>query len=167
MYYWINIHSGYYDFERKARDAKFIDGFTKAEVLAFYREHIKPSSPDRAKLSIHLQSQHVSKKTIEDVAKIMSEAGVSDLSEELKDLLASTPTPLISSLEQAATAELEKQGKPDQTSKVLAALQESHMPSNLGSNKEILTESSELRKRMLISRPSFPAEEYKSLVAKL
>lgn len=118
-------------------------------------------------MSVHMQSQHVSKKTLEDVPKIMSEAGVSDLSDEFKTLLESTPTPLISALEKAATAELEKQGKTDQTDKVVAALQESHLPSNLGDGKEILTDLHEVRKRMSISPPSFPAEEYKSLIAKL
>lgn len=165
MYYWMNIHSGYYDFARKARDAKLIEGTTKAEVLAFYQERIKPSAPERAKFSIHLQSQHVSKKTIENVSKIMSEAGVTEVSEEFKALLASTPTPLISAVEKAATAELEKQGKADQTSKVIAALQESHMPANLGEKKEIITEASAVKARMLDSPPSFPFEEYKDLIA--
>lgn len=167
MYYWINIHSGYYDFERKAKDANLIDGTTKAEVLAFYREHIKPSAAHRAKMSVHMQSQHVSKKTLEDVPKILSEAGVSDLSDELKASLEGTPTPLISDLEKAATVELEKQGKADQTSRVVAALRESHLPTSLGEGKEILTDLDEVRKRMSISPPSFPAEEYKSLIAKL
>jgi hypothetical protein len=112
-----------------------------------------------------LQSQHVSKKTIEDVTKIMSEAGVTELSQEFNALLATTPTPLISAVEKAATEELEKQGKTDQTSKVLAALQDSHMPSNLGEKKEILTEANAIKERMLVGSPSFPAEEYKNLIA--
>jgi len=166
--YWLNIHSGYYDFERKSKDANLIEKTTKAEVLAYFREKISPSSSTRAKFSVHLQSQHVSKKTIEQVPTLLADAGVTEISEDLKTLLASTPTPLISEVEKAVAAELEKQQiKSEAKEKVLAAVRDSHTPTNLGDNKKILTNGEEVRKLMQVGPHSTPVDEYKELFAKL
>lgn len=167
MYYWLNIHSGYYDFERKRKDAGLIEGYTKGDILAYFRERISPASSTRAKLSVHMQSQHITKNTIEQIPNILAEAGVTDLSEDFKTLLASEPSPLISSVEKAVEAELKEHEKAAQASKVLTAIKELHMPSSLGEKKEIFTDANEFRKRMIVGPPSHPAEEYKSLFAKL
>lgn len=167
MHYWINIHSGYYDFDRKVRDAATIEGYTKDDVLEFYRERISPASPKRAKVSVHMQSQHISKETAAKLPAILAEAGVTDIPEQYIAMLSASPLPLLSDLEAAIPVELERQGKSDQTEKILSALRESHAPSQLGPKVELFTDGTELRKRFTPGPHSFPVDEYKTLFAKL
>lgn len=167
MHYWVNIHSGYYDFDRKVRDAATIEGYTKDDILAYYRERISPTSPTRAKLSVHMQSQHISKETAGKLPAILADAGVTDIPEQYIAMLSASPLPLLNDLEMAIPVELERQGKSDQTEKVLSALRESHAPSQLGAKVELFTNGAEIRKRLTPGPHSAPVEEYKTLFAKL
>lgn len=167
MHYWMYIHSGYYDFDRKFRDATTIEGYSKEDVLAFYRERISAASPSRAKLSVHMQSQHISQQTAAKLPTILAEAGVTDVPDEYKAMLSAAPLPLFSDLEKAIPVELERQGKSDQTEKVLAALREAHTPLQLGANVELFTDTAEVKKRLSPGPHSAPIEEYKTLFAKL
>lgn len=54
------MHSGYYDFLQKERDAASVMELTKGQMLAYYDEYIlgKGPSPLR-RLSVHLRSQRI------------------------------------------------------------------------------------------------------------
>ncbi|PCH37702.1 hypothetical protein WOLCODRAFT_135782 [Wolfiporia cocos MD-104 SS10] len=55
--YWAHIDSGYLDFMRRDHDASLVKNITKEEVTALFMSRIHPSSPSRAKFSVHLRSQ--------------------------------------------------------------------------------------------------------------
>lgn len=165
--YWLHIHSGYYDFERRSKDAALIEAMSKADVLQFFRERISPSSTSRAKVSVHMQSQHISKKTAEALPEILNKASVGELSQTTKDLLSSDPLPTLSAVEAVAKDELVAASKQDKLEDVLATIRASHTPSDLGSGKIIFEDGEEVRRQMAVGPPSKPAEEYTELLAKL
>jgi insulysin len=54
---WAHIDGEYFDFELVHHDAAQIKLLTKDDMLEFYNHFIIPSSPNRAKLAIHLHAQ--------------------------------------------------------------------------------------------------------------
>ncbi|WFD35037.1 insulysin [Malassezia cuniculi] len=55
--FWLSIHSGYYDFAHRSRDAAMLRALTKDDVLKMLRTKVHPSSTERAKLVVRLESQ--------------------------------------------------------------------------------------------------------------
>ncbi|KAF2871159.1 Metalloenzyme, LuxS/M16 peptidase-like protein [Massariosphaeria phaeospora] len=55
--FWNHIFSDAYDFEQADTDVKHIEPLTKQELVDCYTHYISPSSPHRAKISVHLQAQ--------------------------------------------------------------------------------------------------------------
>lgn len=55
--YWPNIQSGYYDFVHRARDAAMLRTVGKDDVLAMLRSKVHPSSGERSKLVVRIESQ--------------------------------------------------------------------------------------------------------------
>lgn len=55
--FWYHIHSGYYDFLQPDADVSNLETITKVDVVELFVKHIHPSSPTRAKLAVHVQSQ--------------------------------------------------------------------------------------------------------------
>jgi len=54
---WHHISSEAFDFESTTLDVAALEPITKADLLAFYREKLLPSSPVRAKVSVHMIAQ--------------------------------------------------------------------------------------------------------------
>ncbi|KAJ9639866.1 metalloprotease [Coniosporium tulheliwenetii] len=52
-----HILSEHYDFEQVDHDVAHIEPLAKADLVAFYNHYIHPSSPARAKLSVHMLAQ--------------------------------------------------------------------------------------------------------------
>nr|XP_036584366.1 zinc protease [Colletotrichum truncatum]KAF6793884.1 zinc protease [Colletotrichum truncatum] len=55
--HWPQIASEYHDFESAQQDAAHIKTLTKADMVEFFQQYIKPGSTKRAKLSVHLHAQ--------------------------------------------------------------------------------------------------------------
>lgn len=55
--FWLSVHSGYYDFAHRVRDAAMLERVTKDDVVSMMRTAIHPSSTARSKLVVHLKSQ--------------------------------------------------------------------------------------------------------------
>ncbi|KAK1840286.1 a-pheromone processing metallopeptidase ste23 [Colletotrichum chrysophilum] len=55
--HWAQIASENYDFELAQDDAAHIKLLTKADMIEFFQQYIKPGSSTRAKLSVHLHAQ--------------------------------------------------------------------------------------------------------------
>ncbi|TDZ49920.1 putative zinc protease [Colletotrichum trifolii] len=55
--HWAQISSEYYDFDLAQHDASHIKTLSKADMIDFFQQYIKPGSPSRAKLSVHLHAQ--------------------------------------------------------------------------------------------------------------
>ena len=55
--FWLSIQSGYYDFAHRSRDAAMLRKLSKDDVLHMLRTKVHPSSRERAKLVVRLQSQ--------------------------------------------------------------------------------------------------------------
>ncbi|PWN29969.1 hypothetical protein BDZ90DRAFT_229012 [Jaminaea rosea] len=55
--FWFHIHSGYFDFLQREIDVEHLRSLNKQDVLDLFMRHIHPSSPERAKLAVHIQSQ--------------------------------------------------------------------------------------------------------------
>ncbi|KAH5619447.1 hypothetical protein HBI51_252370 [Parastagonospora nodorum] len=59
---WNHIFSDAYDFCQADADAEHVRTLTKEDMVDFYAYYISPSSPERSKLSVHLQAQSKPKK---------------------------------------------------------------------------------------------------------
>ena len=75
-------------------EAEIIENVTKNEVLELFRSHVDPSSPERAKLSVHLKSQKprpakISVAAMEAFAQKVAEKGYAVDEEAWRDALAS------------------------------------------------------------------------------
>ncbi|KAI8981618.1 Metalloenzyme, LuxS/M16 peptidase-like protein [Mycotypha africana] len=55
--YWMDIESGYYEFDDVDKDVQELKTITKDSLLAFYDKFIMPDSPNASAFSVHLQSQ--------------------------------------------------------------------------------------------------------------
>jgi insulysin len=55
--YWSHVGSEYFDFLQHETDAANVRTLSKADIVAFYRQYIDPSSTTRAKLAVHLNAQ--------------------------------------------------------------------------------------------------------------
>ncbi|KAK1236433.1 metalloprotease [Marasmius sp. AFHP31] len=62
------INSGSWDFYRRDNDAEAIQGVTKEEVYDCFMKYVHPSSPTRAKLSVHMLSQKVPARKVSPAA---------------------------------------------------------------------------------------------------
>ncbi|EPS39814.1 hypothetical protein H072_6386 [Dactylellina haptotyla CBS 200.50] len=66
---WWHVASEAYDFRQVDEDAKIVKDLTRADMMEFYKTYVKPGSPTRMKLSVHLKS--VSKKDkVEDGSEV-------------------------------------------------------------------------------------------------
>ncbi|PGH21335.1 hypothetical protein AJ80_03386 [Polytolypa hystricis UAMH7299] len=82
--YWSHIGTEFYDFLQHEMDAETVQSVAKDDMVEFYRHHINPQSPNRAKLSVFLNAQashnvsDTDKKTklVEGLTKILSDAGI-------------------------------------------------------------------------------------------
>ncbi|ROT35881.1 LuxS/MPP-like metallohydrolase [Sodiomyces alkalinus F11] len=55
--HWSHISNEYFCFDQARQDAKHIKKLTKADMIEFFNRYIKPGSPTRAQLSVHLVAQ--------------------------------------------------------------------------------------------------------------
>ncbi|KAI0076466.1 insulin-degrading enzyme [Panus rudis PR-1116 ss-1] len=55
--YWQHVDTGYLDFMRREINAEVLQTISKDDVVRLFNTHVHPSSPTRAKLSIHMKSQ--------------------------------------------------------------------------------------------------------------
>ena len=54
---WTHISSEYYDFWQRDKEAEHIRPLTKTDMTEFFKYYIDPTSPHRAKLSVHMVAQ--------------------------------------------------------------------------------------------------------------
>ena len=62
--FWNHIMGEYLDFQQKDLDAEYIRPLTKSDMRDFYNQYIDPTSPTRAKLSVHMVAQSSPKTVI-------------------------------------------------------------------------------------------------------
>ena len=55
--FWSHISDEYLDFLQRDRDVEYIKSLTKEKMIEFYNHYIHPTSPTRAKLSVHMIAQ--------------------------------------------------------------------------------------------------------------
>lgn len=106
------IHSGWYDFEQRFRDAELVNQLQKPEMVEFFETYFfdSPEHPIR-RLSIHLDSQRLSAEQCATLGPVLAQLQLPVDAEQLGEFAASQPT-----VEQAqAFAEqfLRKHGKGD------------------------------------------------------
>ena len=109
---WLAIHSGWYDFEQRFRDAELVKKLQKSEMIEFFETYFfdSPEHPIR-RLSIHLDSQRLSPEQCATLGPVLAHLQLPVDAEQLGAFAASRPT-----VEQAqAFAEqfLRKHGKGD------------------------------------------------------
>ncbi|GAA5990267.1 hypothetical protein JCM5350_000445 [Sporobolomyces pararoseus] len=66
---WINVHSGWLDFEQRWKDAEFINSISKESILEFYKKYFLSTddSKEIRRLSVHLESPRLSIEQIESL----------------------------------------------------------------------------------------------------
>ena len=62
--FWNHITLEYLDFLQRDHDVEFIKPLKKSDMIQFFKEHIDPTSPTRAKLSVHMMAQSSPKTVI-------------------------------------------------------------------------------------------------------
>ena len=100
--FWTHITTGRYDFLLVDEDVKHIKPLTKTDLIEFFKYHIHPQSPHRAKVSVHLQAQSSPKiaagtltsseqaeKLVSALSKSFTALGLDISSPELSERLAS------------------------------------------------------------------------------
>ncbi|KAJ2957690.1 hypothetical protein NQZ79_g6671 [Umbelopsis isabellina] len=91
--YWAHIHSGYYEFDQVDTDVQELQTISKDSLLEFVDKYVMPSSTESRKISVHLQSQKVPKKSnhkvnIESLHTCLTSQGVTRLSvDDLKSAI--------------------------------------------------------------------------------
>ncbi|KAM3578800.1 metalloprotease [Umbelopsis sp. WA50703] len=91
--YWAHIHSGYYEFDQVDTDVRELQTISKSSLLAFVDKYVMPSSVESRKISVHLQSQRVPKKSnhkvnIESLHTCLTSQGVTRLTiDDLKSAI--------------------------------------------------------------------------------
>ncbi|KAF7311385.1 Insulin-degrading enzyme [Mycena kentingensis (nom. inval.)] len=83
-----HVLSGHFDFLRSEKDAEYIGSVTKEDVLKMFLEDVHPSSPTRAKLSIHMKSKkprqpRVSPAAAEEFSMLVREKQFPGIDEEV------------------------------------------------------------------------------------
>lgn len=61
---WNHISGEYLDFLQKEQDVEHIKPLSKSDMLDFFKQYIDPTSPTRAKLSVHMTAQSTPKAVI-------------------------------------------------------------------------------------------------------
>ncbi|KAF2191778.1 LuxS/MPP-like metallohydrolase [Zopfia rhizophila CBS 207.26] len=59
--FWNHMFSDAYDFQQADEDVKYVEPLQKEDLKAFFKHYISPTSPQRAKLSVHLIAQSTPK----------------------------------------------------------------------------------------------------------
>ena len=65
--YWYHIGSDEYDFRQKEIEVEYVRPLTKTQMIEFFNHYISPSSPHRAKLSVHMVAQATPKDVAPDM----------------------------------------------------------------------------------------------------
>uniref|UniRef100_A0A0B7KQI2 Peptidase M16 N-terminal domain-containing protein n=1 Tax=Bionectria ochroleuca TaxID=29856 RepID=A0A0B7KQI2_BIOOC len=84
--HWSHISGEYYDFEQAQNDAAHVKALTKAQILEFYKTYISPSSPNRARISVHLHARGASELDTKIIA-LLQQAGLEDVPEEQRQCI--------------------------------------------------------------------------------
>ncbi|GAA5953870.1 hypothetical protein JCM3765_000674 [Sporobolomyces pararoseus] len=93
---WLNIHSGWYDFEQRWKDAEYIKSITKESILEFFKTYfLESESKEIRRLSVHLESPRL---TLEEISSLLPMFEEFDLGEfkpdstQLSQFVSSRPT---------------------------------------------------------------------------
>ncbi|CAI6098997.1 unnamed protein product, partial [Clonostachys chloroleuca] len=84
--HWSHISGEYYDFEQAQNDAAHVKALTKAQMLEFYKTYISPSSPTRARISVHLHARGAREPDTKIIA-LLQQAGLEDVPEEQRQCI--------------------------------------------------------------------------------
>ncbi|KAF8996136.1 insulin-degrading enzyme [Cyathus striatus] len=92
-----HISSGHLDFLRNDKDVAFLKSVTKEDVLDLFKSRVLPSSPLRAKMSVHMQSmkprsKKVSSKAAQEFEALLRDAALGVDEAGWKEALGDTPS---------------------------------------------------------------------------
>lgn len=109
---WVDIHTGWYDFEQRWRDAETVKKLTKADLVSFFSTYFF-DSPQRPlhRLSIHLDSQRLTPEALASLGPVMANLGVEADPAQMAALAKSRPT--VDAAKVAAEQLLRAQGRGD------------------------------------------------------
>ncbi|KJZ78997.1 hypothetical protein HIM_01770 [Hirsutella minnesotensis 3608] len=79
--HWTQICNEYYDFEQAQLDAAHIQPLTKADMVAFFKDHLCPSSTSRARISVHLHARGAGELDAK-VIDMLQKSGLEDVPRE-------------------------------------------------------------------------------------
>lgn len=159
---WLAIHSGWYDFEQRFRDAELVKKLQKSEMIEFFETYFfdSPEHPIR-RLSIHLDSQRLSPEQCATLGPVLAHLQLPVDAEQLGAFAASRPT-----VEQAqAFAEqfLRKHGKGDaeveMVNKEVAMLRDLPVPEGY----QLIGDRAEWKKQLEKAPHAHPIAEYSDL----
>lgn len=90
---WLNIHSGWYDFEQRFRDADLVKKLQKSEMIEFFETYFfdSPERPIR-RLAVHLDSQRLSPEQCAPLGPVLAKLELPVDPAQLGQFVASRPT---------------------------------------------------------------------------
>ncbi|GAA6021682.1 hypothetical protein JCM11491_001357 [Sporobolomyces phaffii] len=111
---WIHIHSGWYDFEQRWRDADLIQTLTKSDLVDFFKSHFLPSSSSSSssirRLSVHLESARLSPEEIASLVPTFSELALDPKPDPAAIAQFATTRPTVDQLVAFATELVDRTG---------------------------------------------------------
>lgn len=167
MHFWLHIHSGYYDFQQRERDAETVRSFKKADIVDFFDQYFveSPGKPLR-RLSVYLDAQRVSPEKLALVAAEFQKTGAQVDQARLATIASSTMT--AEELLATSTELLREAGKSDSeveqfTTAVKAILKETPIPEDV----HLITDRDAWRAEQKPCAYAHPVSEYSHLMPKL
>ncbi|KAG6018861.1 hypothetical protein E4U41_003534 [Claviceps citrina] len=79
--HWNQISSEYFDFEQAQQDAVHIKKLVKSEMVEFFNTYFSPSSPTRARISVHLRARGAGELDTK-IVHLLKESGLNDVPQE-------------------------------------------------------------------------------------
>ncbi|GAA6001144.1 hypothetical protein JCM10207_007430 [Rhodosporidiobolus poonsookiae] len=159
---WVHIHSGWYDFEQRWRDADLVKSLTKADILSFFDTYFfaSPERPIR-RLSVHVTSQRLTPEQVASLGPSLVALGLPVDPEQSVQFAASRPT--VEQVKAFCEQFLRAHGKTDKELETLLQEVEKLRNPPAPEGYEVIEDRTAWRKAQEKAPPAHPVEEYAHL----
>ncbi|POY74423.1 hypothetical protein BMF94_2617 [Rhodotorula taiwanensis] len=159
---WLAIHSGWYDFEQRFRDAELVKKITKPEIIEFFETYFfdSPQRPLR-RLSIHLDAQRLSPERCASLGPVLAQLELPVDPAQLGEFAASGPT--VDQAQEFAEQFLRGHGKSDADIEMVKAEVEKLRNPPAPEGYQVIEDRAAWKKQLEKAPPAHPIAEYSDL----
>lgn len=159
---WLAIHSGWYDFEQRFRDAELVKKITKPEIIEFFETYFfdSPQRPLR-RLSIHLDAQRLSPERCASLGPVLAQLELPVDPAQLGEFAASGPT--VDQAQEFAEQFLRGHGKSDADIEMVKAEVEKLRNPPAPEGYQVIEDRAAWKKQLEKAPPAHPIAEVNSV----